>query len=86
MMVFKAGIHKMIARIANREDSDQIASQKQSDLGLRCFSRLFWQATILRNFRTFTIYWGRCSKDRMFTCLFLPTNDSHSVVIKASHL
>ena len=28
--------------------------QKQSDLGLPCFSRLLWQATTVANFRTFT--------------------------------
>ena len=42
-------------RIANREDPDQTASQKQSDLDLRCFSRLFWQTSV-QNLRTFTIY------------------------------
>ena len=29
--------------------------QEQSDLDLRCFSRPFWQATSVRNFRTSTI-------------------------------
>ena len=28
MMVFRAGIHKMIVSIANREDSDQTASSE----------------------------------------------------------
>ena len=51
MLVFKAGIHKILVRIANREDSDQTAS---SDLGLPCLSRPFWQATLVRDFRTFT--------------------------------
>ena len=37
----------MLVRIANREDSDQTALQKQSDLGMRGWSRPFWQATIL---------------------------------------
>ena len=50
-LVFRAGIHKMLIRIANREDPDQ----KQSDLGLCCLSRPFWQETSVRNFRTFTI-------------------------------
>ena len=31
--------------IANREDPDQTASQKQSDQGLPHLSRPFWQAT-----------------------------------------
>ena len=30
--------------------------KKQSDLGLPCLSRLLWQATTVRNFRTFTIH------------------------------
>ena len=29
--------------------------QKQSDQGLHCLSRPFWQATIVRKFRTFTV-------------------------------
>ena len=37
MLAFRAGICKILARIANREDSDQM----QSDLGLRCLSRPF---------------------------------------------
>ena len=31
----------MLVRIANREDPDQTASQKQSDLGLLCLSITF---------------------------------------------
>ena len=45
-LVFKAGIDKMLVRIANRE---------APDLGLPCLSRLFWQATRVPNFRTFTV-------------------------------
>ena len=39
--IFKIFIHKMLIRIANREDPDQTASSvmKQSDLGLFCLSR-----------------------------------------------
>ena len=44
----------MLVRIAIREDPDQTALE-QSDLDLRCLSRLFWQATSVRNFRIFTI-------------------------------
>ena len=40
MLVIRAGVHKMLVRIANREDPDQTASQKQSDLCLHCLSRL----------------------------------------------
>ena len=29
--------------------------QKQSDLGLHCMPRPFWQTTCVRNFRTFTV-------------------------------
>ena len=39
----------MDVRIANRKNLHQ------SDLGLHCLSRLFWQATSARNFRTFTV-------------------------------
>ena len=42
IMVIRADIHKMHARIANREDPDL----KQSDLGLHCMSSPFWQATL----------------------------------------
>ena len=41
-----SGIHKTFIRIANREDPD---------LGLLCLSRPFWQATSVRNFRTFAV-------------------------------
>ena len=30
--------------------------QKQSDLGLPCLSKPFWQATSVRNFRTFSVH------------------------------
>ena len=43
MLVFRAGIHKMLVRIANREDPDQTSSPKQSDLGLLCLSMPFWK-------------------------------------------
>ena len=36
----------MLVKIANRKDPDQtVLPQKQSDLGLCCLSRRFWQAT-----------------------------------------
>ena len=44
MLVILADIHKMLVRIANREDPDQTALQKQSDLGLCCLSKPFSQA------------------------------------------
>ena len=45
MAVIRAGIHEMHVRIANREDPDQSASsEKQSDLGLRCLSKTFFEA------------------------------------------
>ena len=49
MLIIRAGIHKMLVTIANREEPDQTAS---SDLGLRCLS---WQATGVRNFKTFIL-------------------------------
>ena len=51
MLVFRAGIHKMLVTIENREDPDQTASSGHSDLGLHCLSSPSWQATSVRNFR-----------------------------------
>ena len=55
MLVFRARIHKILVRKANRENSDQTASL-ESDLGLHCLSRPFLQATGVWNFRTFTVF------------------------------
>ena len=46
---FRAGIHKMLVRIANRNDPDQ------TNLGLHCLCMPFWQTTSVRNFRMFII-------------------------------
>ena len=43
MLVFRAGIQKTLVRMVNREDPDQ------TDFGLRCLSRPFWQATCVHN-------------------------------------
>ena len=51
LLVTRAGIHKMLVRIANREDPDQTAS----DPGLRCLPMPLWQATSVRNFKTFAV-------------------------------
>ena len=40
---FRAEIHKILVRIANREDPD---------LGLLCLPRPYWQAASVRNLRT----------------------------------
>ena len=45
MWVTRAGINRMLVRIANRVDPDHTALQEQSDLGLHCLFRPFWQAT-----------------------------------------
>ena len=45
----------MFVRIANREDPDQTASSEAVRSGLHCLSRPSWQATSIRNFRTFTV-------------------------------
>ena len=42
MMVIRAGIHKMVVKIAKREDPDQTASS-------------VWQATHAQNFIIFTV-------------------------------
>ena len=41
----------MLVRIANGSDPEQ----KQSDLGVHCLSSPFWQATSVRNIRTFNV-------------------------------
>ena len=48
-ILFRADVHKMLVSIANRKD------QKQSDLGLHCLSKPFWQAIGVQNFRTFVL-------------------------------
>ena len=46
MLLFRAGIPKMLVRIANREDPDQTSEvQRHSGLGLSCLSRHFLLAT-----------------------------------------
>ena len=55
MLVSRAGIHKMVVRIANWEDPDQTASSEAVCSGSALFVQVFWQATSVRNFRAFTI-------------------------------
>ena len=55
-VVIRTVIHKMLVRIANMEDPVRLLFYKQSDLGLQCLSRIFWQITSVRNFRTFTYF------------------------------
>ena len=57
MFVIRAEIHKMVVRIENMEDHDQ-----QSDLGLPCLFRPFWQATSIRNFRKLPYLFLLCTK------------------------
>ena len=38
MLVFRAGIHQLLVRLANREDPEETASADY-DLGLHCLSR-----------------------------------------------
>ena len=52
MVVIRAGIKKMLVRIANREEPDLTVS---SDLGLPCLPRPFYKATSVGNFRTYTV-------------------------------
>ena len=44
-MVIRAAIHKMLVRMANREDPDETAS---SDLGLSCLSRPFSRKLVFK--------------------------------------
>ena len=48
MLIIRAGIYKMFVKIANKEG----LSKKQTDLGLPCLFRSFWQTTSVQNFRT----------------------------------
>ena len=51
MLFFRAGIHKYLVRVPNREDPvNRLLLQKQSDLGLP-----FLAAISDQNFRTFTV-------------------------------
>ena len=43
-------IHKALIRIANWETLIRLLPKKQSNLGLHCLSRSFWQATSVQNF------------------------------------
>ena len=54
MLVVRAEFHKMLVRIANREDPDKTASSEAGS-GLHCLSRPFWQATSVQKFRIFTV-------------------------------
>ena len=65
---------EFLVRVANREDPIQTASL-QSDMGLHCLFRLFWQATIVQNFRIhlFTVpveFFNQLSSfDKKSTCI-----------------
>ena len=41
MLVIRAGLHKMLVRIANSEEPDETASSE--DLGLHCLPKAVWQ-------------------------------------------
>ena len=56
MLVMRAGIHKMLVRIANRETLIRLLLQRQFDLGLHCLPMPFWQATSALTFKPFTIH------------------------------
>ena len=45
MLVIKAGIHKVLVRKQTWKTLIRLLLQKQSDLGLHCYPRPFWQAT-----------------------------------------
>ena len=55
MLIFRVRIVKLHARIAHREDPNELLLQEKSDLGLHCIPRPFWQATGIQNFRTCTV-------------------------------
>ena len=45
--------------------------KKQSDLGIPCLSRAFWQITSVRNFRTVTVFIEYCNHFGMTLHLWL---------------
>ena len=53
MLVFMAGIHKSVSYYQTGKALIRLFLQKQSDLGLHCLSRPFWQATSVKIFRKF---------------------------------
>ena len=55
MLVFGDGIHKMLVSKQTGKTLIRLLLKTQSDLGLRCLSRLFWQASSVQNFRKFTV-------------------------------
>ena len=67
----KCGLSKMLLRIANRENSNQIAS---SDLGLLCLLKPFWREVSIPNFRTFTL--KKMAKD-VDTFIYICFNYNH---------
>ena len=78
MIVNRAGNHKMIVKVANREYPDYNASSEQSDLDLRCLSILFWQATIVRNFIVFFLIkkQGLLSYQHFYHCFHAQSRDN----------
>ena len=68
MLVFRAGIHKSLVRIANREDPDLTAYSEAVRSGSALFVQAFLAGNYVRNFRTFTV----CNQKLIF--LFLIHN------------
>ena len=69
MVVIRAGNNKILTRMAKKQSFPFAILLQQSDLGLRCLSKMFWQATSVLNFRTFI---GKCSKfSNTFLYMFL---------------
>ena len=75
MWVIKAGIHRVLDRIANREDADQTATSEAVWSGFALYvyclvSKAFLWTTSVKNFRTSFIY---RLKLEPYTCLFQMT-------------
>ena len=56
MLVTKAGIHKILITIANREDPDQTASAEAVSSGSALFVQVICQAASVLSFRTLTVH------------------------------
>ena len=55
ILVIRVEIHVMLVRIQTGKTLIRLLLQKQSDLGLPCLSRPFWQATSVGNLRISTV-------------------------------
>ena len=88
MFVFRAVIHKMFVRIANREDPDQTLEAVRSESAV-CESRPIWQASIvfeiLEHYTLSTVLVGLTKLiKRRTVCLEQSDHSSHCLTTSPS--